>query len=150
MGSFSQSKGKRGEREIARMFIATMEAVEKQLGLPGESQRVKRNTTQSDRGGDDLSGVPLLSVEVKFAETLQLNAWWTQCEAAALETGKRVLPVLFFRQSRKQWQAMTYAALTNPHGAAIYFAVSTMTAHDFMRGYAILYRSYLQQRGPAT
>lgn len=146
MPNFNQNKGKRGEREVLKMFVATMQSVERAHGLAGDSERVKRNTMQSDRGGDDLHGLPLVSVEVKRAETLQLSSWWQQCEKAARDHPKPVLPVLFFRQSRQQWRVMTYAAITDKASVARFYVLSTMSGHDFMQAYAELYRLELLER----
>lgn len=152
-GSFSQAKGKRGEREILKYFVQAMRRVEFNTDLPGDSARVKRNTMQADRGGDDLHGLPLVSVEVKRAETLNIASWWQQCEiqcaAQSAAHAEPKLPVLFYRQSRKPWSVMTYVALTNAQGAVTCYVVGTLTSEDFFDYYAQLYREELERRKSA-
>lgn len=150
-GSFSRNKGQRGEREVLQMFLHSMERVETETGLAGDSARIKRNTLQSDRGGDDLHGIPLVSVEVKRAEVLSLNSWWQQCarQAEAMQQDKPLLPVLFFRQNRKPWRVMTYTAITDKYNVARFYVVSSIGADEFLQGYRILYALELRERQTA-
>ena len=134
------NKGKNGEREIKDRFIAIMEAVERNCGKEGVSAEVKRNTLQSDRGGCDLVGVPLLSVEIKRCEVLDINDWWKQAERQAKE---HELPVLLYRQSRRPWKCVTYGGLylfNDTHRCVVH-----CSADDFFNYYAKLYLQYLHR-----
>src|SRR4051794_29328080 len=105
MSRRSRDKGQRGEREVKDAFIDLMGAIEAELShVVGINARrcsldVKRNQNQSDGGGYDISGIPLLAVEVKRCETLALNEWWQQCARQA--RGTQLQPVLFYRASRQ-------------------------------------------------
>lgn len=88
-GKSSRSKGQSGEREIATMLTYA-------TGID-----VCRNLTQTRGGGDDISCIPGLSIEVKRQETLALPAWWRQCTHQAANVAKT--PVLAYRQNRKPW-----------------------------------------------
>lgn len=139
-GSMSKDKGQRGEREIAVMFVQAMEAIERETGCAGYSVEVKRNTLQSDRGGYDLVGIPLLAIEVKRAETLAVNQWWKQ---TLDQCRPGLLPVLFYRPNRKPWQVQTFAAVNGPNGVFGGYVVATMTATEFMLCYKALYRALI-------
>lgn len=144
-GNMSRDKGQRGEREIAQMFVLAMQDVEDRTGKPGFSEDVKRNTLQSDRGGYDLVGVPLLAIEVKRAETPAVNQWWKQC----LEQSRPgLLPVLFYRANRKPWQAVTFTAVHGPNGGFCGYVVSTMSAGEFIMCYKAMYAEHLTRDKP--
>ena len=91
MSSKSISKGKRAERELARLL---------QERLGGS---VSRNLQQTRDGGFDLTGPVLerVALEVKRCERLSISSWWKQTCRQADESGR--LPVLAFKQSRKPW-----------------------------------------------
>lgn len=136
-----QDKGKRGEREIKDRFIAIMEAVERDCGKTGYSSEVKRASYMaSNAGGRDIVGIPCLAVEVKRAETLELNAWWNQCERQARENE---LPVLLFRQSRRPWRCLTYGGLYLFNDA--HRCVVQCSADDFFNYFAKLYLQILHR-----
>lgn len=136
-----RTKGATAEREIKDRFRDVMAAVEEALGIKGGmSEGVKRNTLQSDRGGDDIAGVPLVSIEVKRHETPNLNAWWQQTTTQAKD---RELPVLFWRKSREAWRCTTYACLTDANGNRIKYIRATFEAEQFFVYYAELYRRWL-------
>jgi hypothetical protein len=137
MSKMARNKGKRGEREIADMFIELMIKVEKELWKKGHSDEVKRNTLQSDRGGYDLVGIPGLAIEVKRQETLQLGPWWQQTLAQA----KGAMPVLIYRASRQPWRVRTLAYVAVA-GSGCY-ATSDISIDDFIKSYEIYYRSIL-------
>jgi len=136
-----QNKGKRGEREVKDNFVATMEGVEALKSKTGVSSFVKRNTTQSDRGGDDIVGIPLISVEVKRHETLALNTWWKQAVDQANKL--RLQPVLVYRQSRKPWRVQTYAVLCQPGRSSTQWNRVDIELSDFLTWYAQLYAEWL-------
>ena len=100
----SRNKGARGEREV-------MDALNKVIEeIVGENAKffsfVQRNAQQFASGGSDLINTLDFEIEVKFCETLNLNAWWEQVTTNATKTGKE--PVLVYRQSRKPWRVRMY------------------------------------------
>lgn len=138
-GKMGRDKGVRGEREIADRFIEIMESEEKKLWVKGHSEEVKRNTLQSDRGGFDLVGIPGLAIEIKRCETLQLGAWWQQCQQQATNG---LMPVLFYRQNRQPWKVRTY---TQIYLNGIYnWTISDFIADDFFAFYSMYYEEYLK------
>jgi len=137
------AKGKQGEREVVSLFLKCMHNVESQLGRTHKySERLKRNTTQSDRGGFDIVGTPLLAVEVKYCETLQLDKWWEQCTAQAAKDGDNRLPVLFYRSNGKKWSVMTYVRMPT-FNASYTFVPGILNANQFMDWYAVEYSAWL-------
>ena len=105
-----RTKGQNGEREIAFELNSIIKAVLTELQMPiPQIDIVQRNQNQSAVGGNDLCNVFGLSIEVKRHETLSINTWWKQCEAAAVRNNE--IPVLIFRQNRKPWRVITYAYL---------------------------------------
>jgi hypothetical protein len=106
----ARTKGASGEREIADMLNFIIYTVMKGLSYPEPEclkamTTVQRNQNQSAVGGNDLTNVLGLSIEVKRQENLSVPAWWRQCVAAA-ERNKEV-PVLIYRQNRKAWHIRT-------------------------------------------
>lgn len=136
-----QVKGKVGEREIKDAFIDLMRKAEQSCGRTGVSENVKRNTLQSDRGGDDIVGIPLLSIEVKRQEALSVNTWWKQCLANANK--QHAQPVLIYRQNRKAWRVVTFAVLQQPTYVSMAWVRVEMTFEDFMSWYDAVYREWL-------
>jgi hypothetical protein len=143
----SRSKGQRGERELAKLFIETMLAVEATLPehYPFKhklaSDAVQRNTLQSDKGGFDLVGIPLLAPECKFAETFTLDAWWQQ---TLRQCKPGLFPCLFYRRARQPWRVRSYTSLQNPGvGEAMLWIVADYSIDGFMAWYANLYREWL-------
>lgn len=99
-GLYCRNKGKRGEREVAKLISDL-------LGF-----EVKRN-----HGGtscDDLEGVPGWSIEVKNCSKDERRLWWAQTVLQARRADKT--PVLIYRLPRKGWRAVwpvfTVALLT--------------------------------------
>ena len=71
----SRAKGQRGEREIVKVLQTAIDDVF------GEGVHfVERNQNQSNAGGCDIVGVPLIAPEVKFCERFAIPQWWTQCK----------------------------------------------------------------------
>ena len=97
MGRASRNKGKRGEREAAKLLHGWLS----DAGIIDAN--IQRNLAQSRSGGFDLEGLPRwLAVEVKRAENLRQGEWWRQTKAQAKHAGR--LPVLMYRQSRRSWR----------------------------------------------
>lgn len=140
--TMGQNKGKRGEREIKDAFVLCMQQAEQATGVWGVSEKVKRNTTQSDRGGDDIVGIPLLSIEVKRQEALSINTWWQQCCKSA--QADHLMPVLIYRQNRKSWRVVTYNLLCHPeYSKANYWVRCEMAFDDFLAWYRAVYSEWL-------
>ena len=89
-GKSARDKGARGERELAEMLS-------NELGT-----MVKRKLGQARDGGDDIQ-VGRFRIEVKRRETLAVEQWAKQVEAAA-EPGD--VPVVAFRRNGEPWRAV--------------------------------------------
>ena len=118
----SRAKGQRGEREAATVLQGIVDqewmrvhgirskdpVVEGQREKPSQRPVLTRNLVQTRNGGHDLVGLDWLALEIKFCETLQLDAWWNQTKRQASEhetvVNQKVMPVLMYRQSRKPWR----------------------------------------------
>ena len=98
MSKFSREKGKRGEREVARIIQDVVNYV-----FGENAPRIQRNTLQSDKGGFDLVGLEDFAIEVKRHEKLNVKAWWKQ---TVRQAGKDKIPVLFYRQNNTPWSVM--------------------------------------------
>jgi len=92
MGAMQTSKGKEGERELARLLREHLGAT------------VVRNLAQARQGGADLLGIDGWAVEVKRAARARLSEWWLQTCAQADMTGLR--PALFYRLDRHPWRVV--------------------------------------------
>lgn len=102
MGSMSLQKGKRAEREVAKIIQSVVDS------LPEEKRtKIQRNTLQYDSGGFDIVGIDWLAVEVKHQETLQVEKWWKQTCNQAI--GR--VPVLFYKQNRSPWRVLAFVRL---------------------------------------
>lgn len=99
MGRASRDKGKKGEVEVKNMLQQVVDHVAHGFGV--EPVVIKRDTTQSDGGGYDLTGIPWLAPEVKRVERLAVERWWKQACAQAKD-GQ--CPVLLWRRSREEWR----------------------------------------------
>lgn len=108
-GLTSRNKGKRGEREVVQLLQAVIDAIQ----TPSEKPRLQRNTLQSDGGGMDIVGLEGFALEVKYQETLNLEAWWRQTVDQAKG---RLVPVLVYRKSRTPWRVRTYGVLPTGGG----------------------------------
>jgi Holliday junction resolvase len=86
----SRDKGKRGEREIAKIYA--------DLGFA--SKRTAPLQAGGDHGVADVSGVPGLHIEVKRVEALNIWAALAQAERDAAE-GE--VPTVHFRRNRSEW-----------------------------------------------
>jgi hypothetical protein len=122
MGANARVKGASGEREIADLLNFQIYKVMQALGYSEPEclkamTTVQRNQNQSAVGGNDLTNVLGLSIEVKRQEALSVPAWWRQCVAAA-ERNKEV-PVLIYRQNRKAWHVRTLLWASVPNGGQV-------------------------------
>lgn len=130
-----RAKGANGEREVANTLNNIIVRVMTAQGWPEEeiqkaAKCVQRNQNQSAVGGNDLTNVFGLSIEVKRQETLSINTWWRQCIASALRN--KEIPVLIYRQNHQAWNVVMYLqnplpTVQNVPGEALY-ASSTMRA----------------------
>lgn len=116
-----RQKGAEGEREVAKALNAViLRALNEQGHNVPDTDIVQRNQNQTAVGGNDLSNVFGLSVEVKRQEQLAINAWWAQCVAAAARNAET--PVLIYRQNRKAWRVVMNAELPLPMAQGSYRA----------------------------
>jgi Holliday junction resolvase len=91
MGLMQRNKGKRGEREAARILSEIT------------GREVTRRVRQRD-GDSDLLGLDGYSIEVKIARRVTaaiVDEWWDQTIAQA---GINHIPVLMYRQDRQPWR----------------------------------------------
>lgn len=146
IGKSSRERGQRGEREVLKIFVAAMQEVEGhllwQLGhYAAVSDDIKRNTMQSDRGGFDLHGIPLLAPEVKYVESKSVGSWWKQCCSQAKQDQ---FPCLFYRSNNETWKVRSYASLQMPHKLRhMQWIVADYDIHQFIAWYKSVYREYL-------
>ena len=90
-----RKKGANAELELAKLIQDGL------LEHHGIEVDMTRNLEQVRSGGHDLNGLPHFSIEVKRQENLSINTWWKQaCDQAE---GINRIPVLAYRQSRKEW-----------------------------------------------
>jgi hypothetical protein len=89
-GRGKRAKGAAGERELCQILSDA-------LGLD-----VKRNLGQARDGEDDIT-LPPFRIEVKRQETLKIEPWCLQVEAAA-KVGE--IPVVAFRRNGKPWRVV--------------------------------------------
>lgn len=144
-GLHGLNKGKRAERSVKDAFIECMEAVEASYpAIAAHSILVKRNTTQSDRGGADLVGIPGLAIEVKHHAKPALETWWKQCTRQA--RGKE-LPVLIWKTDHKPWRVRTWGALYVP-GSVSHCLVIDCSLEGFLEFYAAFYAKILADELP--
>ena len=78
----SRQKGANGEREFAAVLQKVVNEVALLCGYVPPT--IRRNTEQSQIGGEDLTGLPWYSFEIKRCERVELDKWWQQtCTQAA-------------------------------------------------------------------
>ena len=92
-GRASREKGKRGEREVAKIF--------RDAGYTG----ARRTSQYCGRTGDasDVTGVPAIHPEVKFVEREQVRAWYAQAVRDAEAAGRGDIPVVIHRKTHSDW-----------------------------------------------
>jgi glycosidase len=115
MGINIRAKGQIAEREIANELNTIINAVLTEMNVPiPDKPIIQRNQNQSAVGGNDLTNVFGLSIEVKRQEQLAINTWWKQCVKSAERNEE--IPVLIFRQNQKDWRVVMIAWLNLPKG----------------------------------
>lgn len=108
-----KTKGANGEREVAEELNLIIHTVYAKLEMPMLTvPMIQRNQNQSAVGGNDLTNVLGLSIEIKRHETLSIGAWWKQCCKSAERNDE--IPVLIFRQNYKAWRVILNTQLTVP------------------------------------
>ena len=91
-GKRSRDKGKRGEREVAKIF--------QEAGFTA-----KRAVQYNGRPGTaaDVVGIPGLHIEVKLVEKESIRAWYRQAQRDAHASPENEMPVIVHRKSREPW-----------------------------------------------
>lgn len=93
----SREKGKRGERDVAKIF--------RDFGF-GDARRGQQFSGKS--GDADVIGITGLHLEIKHVERLNLDAAMEQsardASAEFKKTGKPVVPVVIHRKNRQEWR----------------------------------------------
>ena len=92
IGRHSRNKGKRGEREVAKIF--------RDAGYPA-----RRSVQYNGRPGTaaDVVGVPGMHIEVKFVEKERIREWYRQAERDARASIKQEIPIVVHRKIREPW-----------------------------------------------
>ena len=121
MSKNSRNKGSAGERELLSILSA-------ELGIAP----IKRNLSQTRGGGADCIELNGWAIEIKRVERENLNAWWNQTVNQCRDGRK---PVLFYRASRKPWQALMYledvnSDLTGDYTVALSFLGACMVIRE--------------------
>ena len=93
-GRSCRAKGIRGELEAIKIL-------QELTGLD-----LARRYGQSANSGHDctIPTRPVICLEVKRQEELNLAAWWTQATASAVKAGG--IPAVVYRRSRQPWRAI--------------------------------------------
>lgn len=91
-GKRSRDKGKRGEREVAKIF--------QKAGF-----HARRSVQYNGRPGTaaDVVGIPGLHIEVKLVEKESIRAWYRQAQRDAHASPENEMPVIVHRKSREPW-----------------------------------------------
>ena len=91
-GKRSRDKGKRGEREVAKIF--------QKAGF-----HARRSVQYNGRPGTaaDVVGIPGLHIEVKLVEKESIRAWYRQAQRDAHASPGEEMPVIVHRKSREPW-----------------------------------------------
>ena len=91
-GKRSRNKGKRGEREVAKILQTA--------GFPA-----RRTVQYNGRPGTaaDVVGIPGLHIEVKLVEKESIRAWYRQAQRDAHASPENEMPVIVHRKSREPW-----------------------------------------------
>ena len=146
-GKAASAKGANGEREVLGAFRDLMRGIEEELAGLGfvfvaRSEFATRKRLERGTSSRDLGNIPIISIEVKRNENLNLNKAWEQ---ALRQADGGLLPVLVYRYNREPWRVRTWAALThyNGTGAPVCYAVGEFSLVDFLTYYGRLYRHFL-------
>lgn len=143
----SSAKGANGERDVLNAFREAMRAVEAELegiGLKvvARSEFATRKRLERGTSSRDIGNIPIISIEVKRQEKLNLPKAWEQTLRQA--TGG-LLPVLVYRYNREPWRVRTYVGLTSADGTGriVQYVVAEVTLVDFLPYFSKLYREFL-------
>lgn len=146
-GRGSAAKGAKGERDVLAAFREAMQAVESELAQAGfnfvaRSEFATRKRIEAGTSNRDIGNIPIISIEVKRNESLNLKAAWEQ---TVRQANGGLLPVLVYRYNREPWRCRTWAALTHydGSGAVVDYVVAETSLTDFLTYYSKLYRHFL-------
>lgn len=154
MGSLSIQKGKRAERDVAKVLNQTI--IEVCARLEVEPFRVMRNLKQTQSGGFDLDGIAWLAIEIKHHKAVALAPWWAQTLRQAgpqPEGGYSREPILIWKQHGGQWRVRMFARLRlNPDSgvgipAQWLRVVADITFAEFMQWFERRLVVELENRG---
>lgn len=111
-----RQKGANGERQLATQLNDIVNALLLKHGIPlPDKPIIQRNQNQTAVGGNDLSNVFGLGIEVKRQENLNIEAWWRQCVQSSERN--RDFPVLVYRQNKSAWRVVMFVWVQLPAGA---------------------------------
>lgn len=143
----SSAKGANGERDVLNAFRDVMRNVEAELSdlgirVVGRSEFATRKRIERGTSSRDIGNIPIISIEVKRQEKLNIPKAWEQTLRQA--TGG-LLPVLVYRYNREAWRVRTYVGLTSADGTGriVSYVVAEVTLVDFLPYFAKLYREFL-------
>lgn len=148
-GRASSRKGATGERDVLSAFRDVMRNVEQDLADAGftfvaRSEFATRKRIERGTSNRDIGNIPIISIEVKRNEKLNVSAAWQQ---AVRQADGGLLPVLVYRFNREPWRVKTWVALThyNRSGAILDYAVAELPLTDFLSYFSKLYREFLTE-----
>lgn len=148
-GRASSRKGAQGERDVLNAFRDIMRNVETELTEQGvaivaRSDFATRKRIERGTSNRDIGNIPIISIEVKRNESLNVNAAWEQ---AVRQADGGLLPVLVYRFNREPWRVRTWGALTSYDGTGkiVAYVVSEVSLVDFLSYFAKLYRQFLSE-----
>lgn len=148
-GRASARKGASGERDVLNAFRDVMRNVEAELTEAGaqfvaRSEFATRKRIERGTSNRDLGNIPIISIEVKRNESLNVNAAWQQ---AVNQSDKGLLPVLVYRFNREAWRVRTWTALTHydRSGRVVRYAVAEVSLPDFLAYFSEMYRQFLTE-----
>lgn len=146
-GRSSAAKGANGERDVLGQFRDVMRAVEAELAEAGftfvaRSEFATRKRIERGTSNRDIGNIPIVSIEVKRNEKLNISAAWQQC---VRQSDGGLLPTLVYRYNREPWRVRTWVGLThyNGSGAIVDYAIAEVSLVDFLAYFAKLYRHFL-------
>lgn len=152
-GKHASAKGAQGERDVLNAFRDIMRDVEDELKEKGlvfvaRSDFATRKRLERGTSNRDIGNIPIISIEVKRNEKLNVKGAWEQ---AVRQADGGLLPVLVYRYNREPWRVRTWGALTHydGSGAVVHYAVSEVSLVDFLAYFAKLYRAFIYE-GLAT
>lgn len=148
-GKHASAKGAQGERDVLNAFRDIMRNVEDELKDQGHtfvarSDFATRKRLERGTSNRDIGNIPIISIEVKRNENLNVKAAWEQ---SVRQADGGLLPVLVYRYNREPWRVRTWAALTHYDGSGrvVHYAVSEVALVDFLPYFAKLYRDFLHE-----